>query len=501
MKYNRKCLFSLFALVFLFSCAGASQQNVSEERPALTADLAAEKGKASVVRLTGGNLTKIGAGSGFFVQPDKIATNLHVVARPGPIFAKLSDDETIWMVEGVAAYDMENDLIVLKIAGEGVPLSVGNSDAVRNGEPVYAIGYPGGGAYKLTAGTIHSRQYKNKWLQTTAEISQGNSGGPMLNGKGEVIGINTAVDDTYSYAVPSNTLKALLSVSTQVEPLLVWYKQKRIRAYHYREIAEGRYNDNYYRAAIADLDKSIELDPEYPPAYMMRGHIASHYAESIVKYGNRANAQVHYDTAINDYTEAIKLDPEDAEGYNGRGHTRCHYGEYEAKRGNAAEALKHYQMARKDYNKAIKLEPDDGEHYNGRGWARYLLGQLNSEQEEFRSAEKQYQAAIKAYTKAIKLEPEVGEHYCRRRRNGRRQHAVALRINAMCGAIPANRAERTTGITENAPGVSVVIYRTGTVCTTWAGMYGNCVWMRMMRTFIDILRRKIRVPGSPILRR
>ena len=178
MKHNKKCLFSIFALVFVFSCARLPQQDTAEKSPTLTGDLAAEKGKASVVRITGGNLAKIGAGSGFFVQPDKVVTNLHVVARPGPIFAKLSDDATIWMVEGVAGYDMENDLVVLKIAGEGVPLSLGNSDDTRNGERVYAIGYPGGGPYKLTEGTIRSSRYRDKWLQTTADISKGNSGGP-----------------------------------------------------------------------------------------------------------------------------------------------------------------------------------------------------------------------------------------------------------------------------------------------------------------------------------
>ena len=123
MKHIRKSLLSLFAFALLLSCVSLPQQDVAEKFPTMTVDLAAEKGKASVVRITGGNLMKIGTGSGFFVQPDKVVTNLHVVARPGPIFVKLSDDETIWMVEGVTAYDMENDLVILKIAGEGVALS------------------------------------------------------------------------------------------------------------------------------------------------------------------------------------------------------------------------------------------------------------------------------------------------------------------------------------------------------------------------------------------
>ena len=411
MKHNKKCLLSLFALALFFSCAQTPQQSVSENLPTLTAGLAAEKGKASVVRIAGGNLLRIGAGSGFFVQSDKIVTNLHVIARPGPIFAKLGAEETIWMVEGVSAFDMENDLVILKIIGEGVPLSLGSSDTLKEGDTIYAIGYPGGGEYKLTEGTIRNSRYRDKWLQTTADISKGNSGGPMLNGKGEVIGISAAVDDSYSYAVPSDTLKALLSESAAFEPLAEWYKQKRIRAYSYHELAEDKYSGKNYKAAIADLDKSIELDAEYTQAYTTRGHMAAHYGESITKYGRIADAREHYLAAIKDYTEAIKLDADADENYNGRGHTRSHYGEYEAKQGNTTGAQKQYQAAIEDYNRAIKLNSDNDENYNGRGWAKYLLGQLNVELGEFGKARKQYLSAIKDYNSAIKLAPEGDINY------------------------------------------------------------------------------------------
>ena len=413
MKHNKKCLLVFFALIFVFlnSCAVVSQQDVSDKLPTLTADLASEKGKTSVVRITGGSLMRIGAGSGFFVQPDKIVTNLHVIARPGPIFAKLSGEDAIWMVEGVTAYDMENDLVVLKVMGEGVPLSLGSSEIVKKGETVYAIGYPGGGEYKLAEGTVQNSHYQNKWLQTTADISKGNSGGPMLNGNGEVIGISTAVDGSYSYAVPSDTLKNLLSVSTEFEPLAAWYKQKRIRAYSYHERGEDKYNDKQYKAAIDDLDKSIELDTEYTQAYAARGYMASHYGETIVKYGRIADARQHYIAAIEDYTETITLDADGDENYNGRGHTYCHYGEYEANQGNTTEAQKHYLAAIEDYTKAIKLDSDDSRNYSGRAWAKSLFGELNVQQEELGEARKLYLAAIKDYTKAIKLDPEDDVNY------------------------------------------------------------------------------------------
>ena len=411
MKPNKKCLLSLFTLIFVFVLSCARVQNVSDKLPTLTAELATEKGRTSVVRITGGNLMRIGAGSGFFVQPDKIVTNLHVIARPGPIFAKLSGEDTIWMVEGVTAYDLENDLVVLKVMGESLPLSLGSSDTVKKGETVYAIGYPGGGEYKLTEGTVQNSHYQNKWLQTTADISKGNSGGPMLNGNGDVIGISTAVDDSYSYAIPSDTLKTLLSASTEVEPLAAWYKQKRIRAYSYHERGEDRYSDKQYRAAIDDLNKSVELDAEYTQAYAARGYMSSHYGETIVKYGRIADARQHYLAAIKDYTEAIKLDADGDQNYNGRGHTYCHYGEYEARQGNTTEAQEQYLAAIEDYTKAIKLDSDDSRNYSGRAWAKSLLGELNVQQEEFGKARKQYLAAIKDYTKAIRLDPEDDINY------------------------------------------------------------------------------------------
>ena len=138
MKRNSIALLVLLTLGLFLSCAQTPQQLVSEKPVTPPVDSASEKVKGSTVRL----VSLRGIGSGFFVAPNKIATNIHVVALPGPIFAKLVDEKTVWTVEGVTAYDVENDLVILKISGEGTPLQLGDSDTVRHGESVFCCGVP-----------------------------------------------------------------------------------------------------------------------------------------------------------------------------------------------------------------------------------------------------------------------------------------------------------------------------------------------------------------------
>lgn len=325
MKRNSKSLLVLLALSLLLSCTRTTQQLVSKKSKASVVSGTSEKLKDSVVRVVGLLGTKIHIGSGFFVARDKIVTNIHVVAHPGPIFVKLVNTETVWAIEGVTAYDVKNDLVILKIEGEGTPLPVGDSDSVRRGEPISVVGFPRG-TYKVVAGTVLNTRNSDKRIRTTADTVIGNSGGPLLNSKGQVIGIHVARDE----AIPSNALNALLSQSTQVEPTEQWHKRQLIRAYAYFVLGKTKFAAKDYDNAMIDLDKAIQMNPKFIYAYYGRGIAKSELGD--------------YNGAIVDYDRYIELNSGDAEAYY--------------RRGQAKKALGQHEAAKADFQKAKALNPD-----------------------------------------------------------------------------------------------------------------------------------------------
>ena len=351
----------------------------------------------------------INIGSGFFVDTNKIATNIHVVDNPGPVYAKLINNETVWKVEEVTAFDMEYDLVVLKVSGKGIPLPLGDSDLVQKGEPVVAVGYPDG-KYKVTTGNVHGIRNNDKWIGTTAEISEGNSGGPLLNDKEEVIGINTRSGD-YSYAIPSNILKVLLTRSVSPEPLAQWQKRDHIRAYAYSGEGEDRFDAQNYTKAIINFDKAILHNPKYIRAYNWRGRAKFRLGLSEAEHGNVAEAQHLYQAAIKDYTQAIKINPEFATALNDRGQAKYHLGQSKADQGDVATAQQLYKAAIKDYTRSIKIDPKYTFPYFHRGVASFFLGQSKANQGNITAAQRLYQEAIDDYTHAIQLELNDAHSY------------------------------------------------------------------------------------------
>ena len=167
----------------------------------------------------------ISLGSGFFVRNGQIATNLHVVEGAARGYAKLVGQKTKYDIEGITAIDPQRDLVILKVSALGQRvLSLGDSDAVQVGESVYAVGNPRGLEGTFSQGIISSIREVgiDKLLQITAPISPGSSGGPVLNGVSDVIGVSVATfrgGQNLNFAIPSNYLKALVAKASAVKPL------------------------------------------------------------------------------------------------------------------------------------------------------------------------------------------------------------------------------------------------------------------------------------------
>ena len=250
----------------------------SQTKGQLTPEQIAQKASGSTVFITvegtreyeSGEIVEaaLGTGSGFFVKPNQIATNYHVITPKHRPHNKDDDKNEIvftqplrgtarivrtnreYAIIGYTAIDAKRDLAILKVRAFGVkPLSPGNSEKVNRGEPVYVVGNPLGLINVFSEGQISSVQWAEdilklgsgkrskisssrgnstpyKLLMMTAPISPGNSGGPVVNGKGEVIGVSTLIihdsenrDQNLNCAVPVNNLKALLNLVGPPKPL------------------------------------------------------------------------------------------------------------------------------------------------------------------------------------------------------------------------------------------------------------------------------------------
>lgn len=167
-------------------------------------------------------------GSGFFVRPNLVATNFHVIDGAAKGIARPVNSETASPIEDIMAADESYDLALLKVTVHGVtPLPIGDSDKVQIGEDVYVAGNPLGLEGTFSDGIISGRRDKStkqERLQMTAPISPGSSGGPVLNRKGEVIGVSTArynpiLGQNLNFAVPAKALKELISRSRKRGPI------------------------------------------------------------------------------------------------------------------------------------------------------------------------------------------------------------------------------------------------------------------------------------------
>jgi serine protease Do len=222
-------------------------------------------------------------GSGFIIDGSGyIVTNNHVIAQADEIKVKLANGKEF--DAEVVGRDSKTDVALIKIKGANglTPLPLGNSEALRVGTWVVAIGSPFGLEQTVTQGIVSAKGRSigagpyDDFIQTDASINPGNSGGPLLNLKGEVIGINTAIvarGQGIGFAIPINMARDIVSqlkekgevtrgwLGVQIrdldESLANYYKIKPFSAVYVENVVPG---DPADQAGIRSGDIILSVD-------------------------------------------------------------------------------------------------------------------------------------------------------------------------------------------------------------------------------------------------
>ncbi|MEO8663960.1 MAG: tetratricopeptide repeat protein [Ignavibacteria bacterium] len=345
------------------------------------------------------NGQKNSQGSGVIIKDRGIVvTNFHVFAGNEKLEIK-HNDSTISYSE-IVGVDIDKDILILKLDENDFPsIPVGKVEDIKIGQKVYAIGSPMGLENTISDGLVSGmrnlgEEKKQNYIQITASLSPGSSGGAVLNSKGELIGISTmgyekgqnlnfaiGIDDIYGVTLgeynDKKKLEALnyffkgknLHEEGKYKEAIDYYtKYMKIfpadsKAFNFRGLAYEDHKE--YKKAISDFTQAIKIDPKYEIAYANRG-------ECYFKIGEN-------DKSIKDFTQVIKLDPENTSAYYGRGLIS-------AKEEDWRDAVN-------DFSKVIDKDPYYVQAYVNRGLAYYWLSD--------------YEMAIIDWKKCIKMDPNL----------------------------------------------------------------------------------------------
>jgi tetratricopeptide (TPR) repeat protein len=347
-------------------------------------------------------------GVGFIVHPKGvILTNYHLIQGAEEINVKLKNGTT-YRVNSVIHYDANRNLCILKINGYKLPvIPLADSGEIRAGDKLYCIGNPLGSEYIFSDGLFSGiREFQNlKWIQFTVPISEVNSGGPLINSKGEAIGIVTfpaKEAQGLNFALAINEVRSFIGTKPKIS--MKDFLQEISLAEHY--LIEGyRYClHKDYNQAINNLQNALEINPNFVPAYSGLANIYCSYLDECQKaipYLQKAlEIDSKYILAYNDmglvfyrlgqpyqalyyYDKVLKIDPNFALTYRNLGIVYHYLGKYQ-------EAISFFE-------RSIRLDPQDVYAYTGLG-AVYV------------SLKQNYQA-LNCYKKAIQIDPHNASAY------------------------------------------------------------------------------------------
>jgi len=443
-------VFSFIFILLFLSCSAPKPQYISlpitkkqEDLPDIVKRVVQS---TAVVVVYDSDGEELGQGSGFFIDRDgSLITNFHVMENATQAIV-YTNDGNFYPISHVLAEDLDGDLILVSVdvpQKAVVPLTLSHT-IPELGESVVVIGSPQGLYQTVSDGIVSAVRdipEFGKIIQMTAPISYGSSGSPVLNMKGDVIGVASfqmIEGQNLNFAIPSERITNL-KIEERIT-LEDWQINRFVEEVFI--IAEQYYSDGMtyywlddYESAIPFFQSAVISNPFFSKAYFCLGYCNSKigkYADAIeyyksaiyleyepdISYYNMGIAYGElgeYEKAIESYNEALRINPEDAEAYNNMGIAYDDLGEYEKAIESYKEAIRinpeyakaynnmgvaygkfgKYFKAIESYKEAIRINPEDAKAYNNMGGVYGELGE--------------YAKAIESYKEALRQNPEYAE--------------------------------------------------------------------------------------------
>ena len=263
------------------------------------------KYSSSVVQIQIKLFGKYYGGVGFIISSDGlIMTNFHVVGGAEEILVKLEDGR-VFTPNYIVGYDHIRDICVFKIdASDLRPVVLGNSDSLKEGERLFTLSISSGEEYYLLEGGYLGRKilYGNEFLQTNISGSSGNSGSPVFDSQGDVIGMFAFGDErmrNWRFAIPINEAKEFISANNRIS--IREFERRANKAYVFGMLGKNSATDGEWNSAVTFHEKAIEIEPNYAEAH-------AHLGTAYLKTGKT-------NQAIAEYKKALALERDYAEIY------------------------------------------------------------------------------------------------------------------------------------------------------------------------------------------
>lgn len=363
---------------------------------ALTPDQVFGKARDSVVvlKILNARGEKIRSGSGVLIAQDRVATNCHVVEK----------NIGLWVCRGkncvtadLSEEDGGTDICILDAGGsEGKPAEIVNSASIRVGDPVYALGAPGGRELSFSSGIVKQLRggYPPFFIQTTAAVAPGSSGGGLFDGEGRLLGLTTIRlegGESLSFAVsalseggPKSGRKKSASGSVYIgwlkrymeleksgdlKRLLDWCKKWTAgdpeSAFAWLALGNAYSRLNRQDEAIGAYGKALSVDPDY--------------VEAAIGLGNAYNMLNRFEESIEAYRRALDINPEYAEAWFNLG--------------NAYVKLKRFDESIEAYRRSVRIDPRNAMAWNNLGFS---YGSL-----------KRHDEAVDAFQQRLLIKPDA----------------------------------------------------------------------------------------------